>query len=1113
MSHDAPLPLPERLCTHDQRETFLCLMQQSSEFIGMADPEDGRLMCLNPVGRRLIGLSVREDVAGIRMHDYVAPDSLALFQDTVRPTVLATGQWSGEMRLRHVRSGAEIEAECSAFLVQDAAGQTSGVGLIVRTMDDRTGTETSQAGEHRLRAVLHAADMGTWIDQQAAASLHDREEQLRAMFDQAGVGIAVIDRDGGFVDVNDCLCAILGRRRGDLVKTTCGALTHPDDRGRHARLMDDVVAGRCLSLQMEQRYAKPDGSWTWVHVSISPVRVKAGDEPRYMAVVHAINERKQTELAFQEQLALTRAITDNSTRALFICDERGHGTFMNHAAEAVFGYTRDQIAACPVHELIHSHGDGFPPDTDCPLGRALATHTSIREQEDRFVRSTGETVPVLVSASPILRDGRLAAMVIEALDITKRKDAEAGLHQMADAMPQIVWAARPDGYLDYYNARWYESTGAQRDLGGDASWMPMLHPDDVQRTLDTWYHSIRTGEPYQIEYRLRNAQTSSYRWHLGRALPVRNQQGAIVRWFGTCTDIEEVKRAQEALSESESRLRLAMAAGKMGAWEVDLRTGETHWDAREFELTGVPPGSPIFNKKGLFYSLVYPDDLPRLKTAVLGAIQSSGGYDEEFRIRRPDGAVRWLAGKALIVADHQGQPAYLIGVNFDITDRKEAEERLWAFTNELEQRVAERTEALQTSQDRLRALATELNLAEQRERKRLAVELHDHLAQLLVLGRLKLGQAKRVPAGEPKGAELIVQTEEVLNQALAYTRTLVAELSPPVLREFGLPAALTWLGEWMQRHNLSVTVQIDLGEAAGEQGLSLPEDQAVLLFQSVRELLMNTAKHADTDRGTVRLTCQGEELCIEVADNGKGFDPAGAANERSQAAPSSGSGFGLFSVRERMQAIGGRLDVRSVLGQGTKARLRLPIGMPAVRAAGSTSRASLPPAEGGEQMVGAAGPTKASPGRHQSDKDGEQRNADPGGSERPSPVQRHGPRLRILLVDDHAMVRQGLRSLLDTYPDVEVVGEAADGEEAVASVERLHPAIVVMDINMPRQNGIDATVTIKARHPDILVIGLSVNPAGENQTAMLRAGASMLLTKEAAVDELYRAIQLVREGR
>jgi DNA-binding NarL/FixJ family response regulator len=117
-----------------------------------------------------------------------------------------------------------------------------------------------------------------------------------------------------------------------------------------------------------------------------------------------------------------------------------------------------------------------------------------------------------------------------------------------------------------------------------------------------------------------------------------------------------------------------------------------------------------------------------------------------------------------------------------------------------------------------------------------------------------------------------------------------------------------------------------------------------------------------------------------------------------------------------------------------------------------------------------------------------------------------GKSIRVLLVDDHAMVRQGLRSVLDGYADIEVVGEASNGEEAVAMTDRLRPSLVLMDINMPKMGGVDATAHIKARHPEIVVIGLSVQAGHESHLAMLKAGATRLLTKEAAVEQLHHAI-------
>lgn len=122
-----------------------------------------------------------------------------------------------------------------------------------------------------------------------------------------------------------------------------------------------------------------------------------------------------------------------------------------------------------------------------------------------------------------------------------------------------------------------------------------------------------------------------------------------------------------------------------------------------------------------------------------------------------------------------------------------------------------------------------------------------------------------------------------------------------------------------------------------------------------------------------------------------------------------------------------------------------------------------------------------------------------------TPAQRKAG-ITVLLVDDHAMVRQGLRSVMEAFPNIEIVGEASNGNEAVTLVERRRPAVVLMDINMPRLNGIEATARIKSENPDVAIIGMSVNAESDNQEAMKRAGATMLLPKEAVVDELYNAI-------
>ena len=248
-------------------------------------------------------------------------------------------------------------------------------------------------------------------------------------------------------------------------------------------------------------------------------------------------------------------------------------------------------------------------------------------------------------------------------------------------------------------------------------------------------------------------------------------------------------------------------------------------------------------------------------------------------------------------------------------DLRAEQERLQRWNIELEQALSEKTAELRQSQARLRALVSELSLAEQRERKRLANELHDHLQQILVLGKLMIGQGKRFANGVPDCEIVLKKVDDILSDALTYSRTLVTELSPPVLHHHGLAVGLTWLAEYMKKkYEQTVTVLVP-----EDQDLKLPEDQVILLFQSVRELLINSWKHAGTSEATVRMEQCNGYLQIEVRDEGAGFNlaAAGAPNRCVS------SKFGLFSIHERMRAMGGSFNISSAPRLGITARLFL----------------------------------------------------------------------------------------------------------------------------------------------------------------------------------------------
>jgi len=546
---------------------------------------------------------------------------------------------------------------------------------------------------------------------------------------------------------------------------------------------------------------------------------------------------------------------------------------------------------------------------------------------------------------------------------------------------------------------------------------------------------------------------------------LRDKQGRPYALSGIALDITPRLRLEAAIQASEARLQLAQSAANIGVFDWDLVVQKGVWSPELARIWGLPVGG--FDRTvETWRRLIHPDDLESAHAASQRALKDPTTASEcEFRIIRPDGGVRWIYAKAKTLCNWEGRPVRIVGVNLDITDRKEAQLHLERLAQELEAQVEDRTRDLLLSQERLRALTGELNLAEQRERKRLATELHDHLQQLLVVGKLTIGQGRKVASGLPAYEAVLKKVDDILSDALAYSRTLVAELSPPVLRDQGLAASMKWLADYMkQKYEHTVTV-IETGELA----LPLAEDQHVLLFQSARELLINSSKHAGTGQSSLTIEQRGDHVCLTVRDHGDGFDPATATSLSSGGISSK---FGLFSIRERLRAQGGLFEIHSAPSKGTSAILVLPLDRSV--------------AQPGAILNESPSISRGSPA---------------------DTVPRDPSTIGVLLVDDHVMIRQGLRTMLEAYREIHVLGEAANGDEAITLARTLQPNVVLMDINMPERNGIEATAVIKQSFPQMAVVGLSVNADRANQDAMLQAGACILLTKEAPVEELYHAIK------
>lgn len=262
---------------------------------------------------------------------------------------------------------------------------------------------------------------------------------------------------------------------------------------------------------------------------------------------------------------------------------------------------------------------------------------------------------------------------------------------LAESLPQLVWSARSDGSHDYFNRRWHEFTGMSAEECLGDGWQRALHPCDMTRVQEQWHQAITTGTPYEIECRIKNA-AGEYEWVLSRALAIQDLSGETVRWFGTSTNINAQKKAEEAVRSLETRYRLALEAASLGTWQIDFEKNVVFWDEGTCELHQLPCNETRILPFDEAVDMVYPDDKQNVRARIAKACdpQSNGHYECEYRAVMPDGKIHWFRaiGQALFTPDRdKPQVVSLSGVLSDVTERHTFEEAQQLLTRELNHRV------------------------------------------------------------------------------------------------------------------------------------------------------------------------------------------------------------------------------------------------------------------------------------------------------------------------------------------------------------------------------------------------------------------------------------------
>lgn len=538
------------------------------------------------------------------------------------------------------------------------------------------------------------------------------------------------------------------------------------------------------------------------------------------------------------------------------------------------------------------------------------------------------------------------------------------------------------------------------------------------------------------------------RWYEARVTLAREEQVVVI-----VRDLTVRRQIEAALRRSESMLAESQRIAGLGSWEDDRIRSKLSWSEEIYRIFG--ESRDAFEPSvEAFFQAIHPDDRDRVGVAFGEFLKGETPYDLVHRIVRPDGEIRWVHERAECVYDPDGVLSRIVGTALDVTERTLAEQQLRETNAALEERTAQ-----------LRRLSQQLADTENRERQRLAMLLHDDLQQLLVASKYQVAAICR--SVDPAGAgEAIASAVATLDSAIKACRSLAIELRPPVLQEGGLAEALKWLGYRVREtHGLAVEVKI-------EADVPVEEALATVMFNAVRELLLNVTKYAGVaEAGVVMSLHSPGALSIVVSDRGCGFEPSAAG-----AGEAGDGGFGLFAIRERLAALGGTLGIESGPGEGCRVTLVAPLD------------ASATPMLPGHMTE--RGPDALTPDDSAS----------------PPPAE-GASRIRILIVDDHEVVRQGLSQLLSAERDLLLVGDASNGTAAISKARALQPDVVLMDVNMPGMNGIEATRALHAEFPAMKIIGLSMYEEGHRAAEMRAAGASDYVSKHEAIDRIVATIR------